>query len=112
MERSDKNKFLYIILLAAAGSLLYAVSAGIRQNYGVLMTAIADNSGIPFASVSFIVAVGKLVFGITQPLFGAIALKRSNRFVLLSGSVLGILGLVMIPLCKSIIPLGRIRIFV
>lgn len=105
MERSDKNKFLYIILLAAAGSLLYAVSAGIRQNYGVLMTAIADNSGIPFASVSFIVAVGKLIFGITQPLFGAIALKRSNRFVLLSGSVLGILGLVMIPLCKSIIPL-------
>ena len=105
MNRSQRNKILYIILLSAAGSILYAVSAGIRQNYGVLMTAVAENSGVPFETVSFIVAFGKLVFGITQPLFGAAALRKSNRFVLLTGSVLGILGLVMIPLCRNMITL-------
>lgn len=88
-------------LFAAAGSLLYAVSAGIRQNYGVLMNAIAENSGVPFVRVSFIVAVGKLVFGITQPFFGAVSLRRSNRFVLICGSLLGITGLMMIPFCRN-----------
>lgn len=100
-----RSALLTLILLAAAGSLLYGVSAGIRQNYGVLMTAIADSSGVPFATVSLIVAIGKLVFGITQPLFGAVSLRKSNRFVLICGSILGIAGLVMIPLCRGVFAL-------
>ena len=100
-EDPRRSILLSIILPAAAGSLLYAVSAGIRQNYGVLMTAIANSSGVPFATVSLIVAIGKLVFGITQPVFGAVSLRRSNRFVLICGSILGITGLTLIPFCRS-----------
>ena len=105
MTDKKKQSVRSIILLAAAGSLLYAVSAGIRQNYGVLMTAIAENSGVSFATVSFIVAVGKLVFGVGQPAFGAVALKKSNRFVMVAGSILAMIGLIMIPFCKGVLPL-------
>lgn len=90
-----------IILLAAGACLIYAVSAGIRGNYGVMLGSIAETSGVTSATVSFVLAVGQLVFGIMQPVFGIVAMKRSNRFVLCIGSLLTAAGLLLIPFCKS-----------
>lgn len=90
-----------IVLLAVGACLIYAISAGIRGNYGVMLGAIADNSGLTASSVSFVLAIGQLVFGIMQPLFGIVAMKRSNRFVLCCGSLLTAGGLLLIPFCSS-----------
>lgn len=45
--------------------------------------------------------MAQLTFGIMQPVFGMIALKRSNGFVLCFGAAMVILGLVVIPHCTS-----------
>jgi len=53
-----------------AASLIYGISSGIRANYGILLWPISQNSGVDYISVSFVLAVAQLSFGVMQPLFG------------------------------------------
>ena len=98
---TKKSGISRLVFIALAGCLLYGSSAGIRANYGILLNGISQNSGIPYSSVSFILAIAQLIYGVTQPLFGMIAIKRSNAFVLLTGAVLMAAGLAGIPFCRS-----------
>ena len=65
-----------VTLLVAAGCVLYMISGGIRSSFGVVVQALADRTGVSYAAVSFAVAVGQLMYGVTQPLFGILALKN------------------------------------
>lgn len=87
--------------MTAGACLVYAVSAGLRSVYGIMLGAISDGTGIAYASVSFAIAVGQLVFGVAQPVFGIVALKKSNAFVLAMGCVFMAVGLAAIPLCTA-----------
>ena len=100
-----KNTNLQLTFVALAACLIYAISAGIRSNYGTMITAISDHTGVAYASVSFILAIAQLSFGIMQPVFGLLALKRSNAFVLEVGAVLLTAGLLMIPASHSFLML-------
>lgn len=96
-----KTRMLTIIFIAAAACLIYAINGGIRSNYGILLSGVTKFSGVEYASVSFVFAVAQLMFGITQPVFGVLALKKSNAFVLCLGTVMAVIGLMIIPLCTS-----------
>ena len=89
------------IFLTTAACLIYAINAGIRGNYGILLGPISENTGIDYASISFVLAVAQLSFGSMQPVFGAISMKKSNVFVLRSGILLILCGLFLLPMCKS-----------
>ena len=91
------------ILLTICACLIYAINSGIRGNYGVILGPISENSGIDYASISFVLAVAQLSFGIMQPVFGVVSMKKSNVFVLRSGIVLVLCGLFLLPMCKSIV---------
>ena len=99
---AKKYNIVKLMLIALAGCLLYGISSGIRANYGILINDISQNSHVTYASVSFILAIAQLVYGVTQPLFGVIAIKKSNRFVLLTGAVFMAAGLAGIPFCSSV----------
>lgn len=101
LKRNDNGGLFSVVLLGAAACLIYAINAGIRSNYGIMLNAIAESSGLSYSSVSFVLAVGQLVFGIMQPVFGIVALKKSNLFVLCTGAVLMAGGLLAIPFCAS-----------
>lgn len=66
-----------------------------------MLSAIVEHTGIAFASVSLVLAVGQFCFGITQPLSGIIADAKSNRFALLLGIVCTCAGLISLPFCKN-----------
>lgn len=90
-----------IMYTTVTACLLYAVSAGLRSNYGILIGAISENSGIHYSAASFILAIGQLVFGVMQPVFGIVALKKSNRLVLVMGLLLMAMGSALTPLSKG-----------
>ena len=92
-------------LLTLAACFIYAMYSGIRNNYGIMLNSIVDSAGISFASVSFVLAVGQLVFGLVQPAFGILAAKRGNKWAFVSGVVLTVGGMIMTPICKSAISL-------
>jgi predicted MFS family arabinose efflux permease len=93
---------MYVFFLSAAACLIYTIGAGVRSSYGIMLGAISENSGVSYSFVSFVLAVGQLVFGVMQPVFGIVALKKSNPFVLSCGVLLMAAGLLMIPFCKSV----------
>jgi MFS family permease len=66
-----------------------------------MLGAISESSGLAYSAVSFVLAVGQLVFGIMQPVFGIVALKKSNLFVLCCGILCMVTGLLTIPFCRS-----------
>lgn len=89
-------------LLTLAASLIYGVSSGIRANYGILLGPVSQNSGVDYASVSFVLAVAQLSFGIMQPVFGILAMRRSSPFVLRCGVGFMAAGLLLLPFCRSL----------
>ena len=82
---------------ALAGVLLYGVSAGVRGDIGLLLNPVAASSGQSYEGVSIAIALMQLAFGATQPLFGWLAMRRSNRFVLTLGAVSYAVGLALLP---------------
>lgn len=90
-----------IILLVVSGCLLFGLSLGVRMNYGILLNAYADFAGIPYDEISLVVAIGELVYGLTQPLFGMAAIKRSNGFVLKAGLLLLAIGFISSAFIRS-----------
>lgn len=94
-----------VVPLTLAAALIYGLSSGIRANYGILLGPISQNSGVDYASVSFVLAVAQLFFGIMQPVFGILAMKKSNTFVLRNGIALVTAGILLLPFCKSLLTL-------
>lgn len=93
------------IVLTAAACLICATSDGIRNNYGIMLQGIIKNSGVDYASVSLVLAVSQLFYGMIQPVFGLLAERKSNILVLLIGAALTFGGLMLLPHCRSTIAL-------
>ena len=80
MEREiKKDKKVVTVWMTAAACFIYMMNSGIRNNFGIMLKAISENTGMNYASVSFVLAVAQLSFGITQPVFGIIAEKKGSR---------------------------------
>lgn len=105
MEKSNNKFTFYSFLITLSACFIYMMNSGIRNNFGIMLQSIVENSGVSFVSVSFVIAVGQLAFGITQPIFGIVADKKGNRFALLFGIICTVIGLILIPYCKSIFSL-------
>lgn len=94
MEKASLRPF---VLYTFCGTLMYAICAGFRDNYGIMLPYIARANDLAFDSVSFIVAVGQLFFGAMQPVFGYLALRTSARVVFFTGISMMLGGLLFIP---------------
>lgn len=102
MEKSmiqKKNRILQYIIALVAGCLVFAIMQGIHDNYGIMLPGIVEHLGFDYASVSFVIAVGQILYGATQPLFGMLAIKKSNAFVMFVGIILMAAGLIVTPFC-------------
>jgi MFS family permease len=74
------------MLLAAAAILL--ITMGVRQSMGLFVDPIVASTGVGIAAISFALAIGQLVWGAAQPLFGAIADHYGSYRVLIVGGLL------------------------
>lgn len=63
-------------MIAAAGIL--TLTMGVRQSQGLFIVPINTSTGLGIASISFALAIGQLMWGVAQPLFGAYADKYGS----------------------------------
>ena len=100
-ENTNPNIILKVVLFTFLGGFIFVIGSGIRNNYGIMLDSIIANSGVPFTTVSFILAVGQFIFGAIQPAFGILASKKGHVYTLVSGVVLTVTGVLLLPLCRS-----------
>lgn len=64
------------LLLAIAATLLMALSMGTRSSFGLLISPLNTATGLGLAMIGLAAATGQLVWGLAQPLMGAVADRR------------------------------------
>ena len=107
MEKAkEKNQnILLIIIIVVAACLVHGVMQGVHDNYGIMMNGLLSVTGVDYAGISFCIGIGALVYGIAQPFLGMLAIRKSNVFVIMIGIVFTIAGLLVTPLCRSLLTL-------
>lgn len=91
-ETATRTRLRVIVVVAAS---VMAVSMGLRQCFGLFLDPVLAELGTSAASFSFAVALHNLVWGLTQPLVGAIGDRYGPRPVLLGCGLLYALGLLL-----------------
>jgi predicted MFS family arabinose efflux permease len=82
------------ILIGA--SVMLSLSMGIRQSLGVFMAPATREIGISISEFTLAIAIQNLTWGFLQPFVGAWAGKYGYRHLMMSGSLLYVVGLVML----------------
>ena len=87
--------------LVAVACAILVVTMGTRQSLGLFMSPINTATGLGIAKISFAMAIAQLVWGVAQPLFGAMADRWGPGRVIVLGAVLLAAGYAITPLMSS-----------
>jgi predicted MFS family arabinose efflux permease len=84
MSEQDR-KYLSVALAAGA---VFALALGLRQAQPLFISPLNSHTGIGYATISFAFGVAQLVWGVAQPLAGALAERWGSRWVMIAGVLL------------------------
>lgn len=73
--------------LVAAAAAILLITMGARQSLGLFVAPLETTTGLGIVAISLAMAIGQFVWGLTQPLFGAVADRFGSRTVLTAGAV-------------------------
>jgi len=93
------NRRLILLMCAAAAVLM--VTMGMRQSLGLYIAPIIDSTHVGYAAMSFALAIGQLMWGVAQPVFGGLADRYGSRPVLISGALLLAAGTALTPFATN-----------
>jgi predicted MFS family arabinose efflux permease len=77
-----------VTAIAIGAGAIFALALGIRQAQPLFISAINSNTGIGYATISLAFGIAQLMWGISQPLAGAVADRWGPRPVMISGAIL------------------------
>lgn len=98
MSESLQRRHLVVMCAAAA---VLMITMGMRQTVGLYITPVMDSTHLAYASMSFALAVGQLMWGAAQPVFGALAERHGAQRVLVIGALLLAAGFALTPFMGS-----------
>ncbi len=87
------------VTLAAAAVLL--VTMGARQSFGLFISPLNASTGLGIATISLALAVAQLMWGVIQPIAGAVADRYGPARVLVAGLLALAVGMAMTPFMTS-----------
>jgi MFS family permease len=90
---------VWLITLAAAAILM--VTMGARQTLGLFVSPLNSSTGLGITTISLALAVAQLMWGVIQPVAGAVADRYGPAKVLVAGLVVLALGTALTPLMSS-----------
>ena len=89
----------WALILAASAILM--ITMGARLTTGLFLSPINSATGLGIASISFAMAVAQLLWGASQPIFGAVADKYGPGRVLVLGGLMLAAGTAATPFMSS-----------
>jgi predicted MFS family arabinose efflux permease len=87
------------VTLAAAAILM--VTMGARQSLGLFIAPLKGSTGLGIATISFALAIGQLMWGVIQPVAGAVADRYGPGRILIAGLLVLAAGLALTPFMRS-----------
>lgn len=88
-------------MLILAASTILMITMGARLTTGLFLSPINTATGLGVASISFAMAVAQLMWGASQPVFGAIADKYGPARVIVVGGIMLAAGTAATPFVSS-----------
>lgn len=79
--------------ILAGASVMLSLSMGMRQSLGLFVLPVTRDIGVTAADFTFAIAVQNIVWGVTQPVFGALADRFGVRVVTLLGVLIYAVGI-------------------
>ena len=95
----QNQRQLWLIVLAAAAVLM--ITMGMRMSLGLFVQPMVRDTALSIGGISFAMAVTQLMWGVSQPLAGAMADRYGAWPVLWSGTLLLALGCALVPLMPT-----------
>jgi MFS family permease len=89
----------WVITLAAAAILM--VTMGARQSLGLFISPLKSSTGLGIATISVAFAIGQLMWGVIQPISGAVADRYGPAKILIAGLVVLAIGMALTPFMTS-----------
>jgi MFS family permease len=96
---AGKESRAWLITLAAAAILM--VTMGARQSLGLFISPLESATGLGIATISLAFAIGQLMWGLIQPVSGAVADHYGPTKILVAGLIVLALGLALTPFMTS-----------
>jgi MFS family permease len=87
------------VTLAAAAILM--VTMGARQSLGLFIAPLKGSTGLDIATISLALAIGQLMWGVIQPVAGAVADRYGPARILIAGLVVLAIGLALTPFVST-----------
>jgi predicted MFS family arabinose efflux permease len=86
LHNTARARASWITISVAAAILM--VTMGARQSMGLFVSPLNTHTGLGIATISFAFAIGQLVWGVVQPVFGAVADRWGTGRIIALGSIL------------------------
>ena len=99
MRDTSADRGAWLLMVVAATIL--TLTMGVRQSLGLFVIPIHDSVGLSIAQISFALAVGQLMWGVAQPLFGMYADRHGSVGVVRLGGLMLAAGLLLAPFLPS-----------
>jgi predicted MFS family arabinose efflux permease len=90
-----------MLLLMCAAAAVLMITMGMRQSLGLYIAPIIESTHVGYAAMSFALAIGQLMWGVAQPVFGALADRHGSRLVLIAGALLLAAGTALTPFASN-----------
>ena len=97
---SDSNTRAAFALVIAA-TVVMMITAGIRLTSGLFLSPINTSTGLGIASVSLAMAIAQFVWGLAQPVFGAVADRWGAGRAIVIGGLMLATGTALTPFVDS-----------
>ena len=76
------------ISIALAAGAVFALALGLRQAQPLFISPLNSHTGIGYATISLAFGVAQLIWGVAQPVAGAVADRWGARWVMIAGVLL------------------------
>ena len=87
--------------LIIVSALILMITMGSRQTMGLFVSPLNTSTGLGIVAISFAMAVSQFVWGLSQPIFGAVADRYGPVRVIVVGGVMLAVGWALTPLVSS-----------
>lgn len=94
-EPRSTSRSAWTMMLAAAAIMM--LTMGARQTMGLFLSPLNTATGLGIASISLALAVGQLMWGVAQPIFGAVADRYGSMRVIIIGALMLAAGTALTP---------------